>query len=73
MIGSYDQETDSSIDVELSDEGVGFYLNLCFDFTIKNYDTISPSIIRNEEDIHFDKYYHFLDLLQPFNRCQVKC
>lgn len=42
MIGSDDSEGSSSINVELSNSGTGFYLNLSLDIVDKNYNGDSP-------------------------------
>ena len=70
MIGSYDPEWEPSLDVELSKQGDGFYLNLSFDVSDGNYTTIFPSIIRNEEDNHFKKYYFLFGALSQYRKCE---
>jgi hypothetical protein len=70
MIGSYNPKWEPSLDVELAKPGDGFLLNLNFDDTDGNYTTMSPSIIRNEEDIHFDKHYSIFGALSPYRKCR---
>ncbi len=69
MIGSYDPEYGSSLDVELWEQGAGFILNLDFDVTDYCYKVISPSIIRNEKDTFLDRYYGLLGPLAHFEKC----
>jgi hypothetical protein len=66
MIGCYDPAWEPSLDVELSNPGDCFCLNLNFHFEDGNYNTIAPSIIRKEEDGHLDKYYYLFGALGPF-------
>lgn len=68
MIGSYDPAWEPSLDVELSQQNDGFCLSLDFHFEDGNYNTIAPSIIRNEEDGHVDKYYYLLGALSPYSK-----
>ena len=71
MIGSYDPAWEPSLVVELSQQGDGFCLSLDFHFEDGNYNTIAPSIIRNEEDRHLEKYYYLFGTLSPYSK-QVK-
>lgn len=66
MIGSYDPEWGSSLDIELSKQGEGFCLSMDFHFEDGNYNTVSPSIIRNEKDSYLEKYYYLLGALSPY-------
>jgi hypothetical protein len=68
MIGSYDPEWGPSLDIELSKKGDGFFLSLDFHFEDGNYNTIGPSIIRNEKDRHLEKYYFLFGGLSPYQR-----
>ncbi len=68
MIGSYDSVSEPSLDIELSKQGEGFCLSLDFHFEEGNYNTISPSIIRSEEDSHLDKYYYLFGELSPYSK-----
>lgn len=71
MIGSYDPAWEPSLVIELSQQGDGFCLILDFHFEDGNYNTIAPSIIRNEEDRHLEKYYYLFGALSPYSK-QVK-
>lgn len=66
MVGSYDPSWGPSLDIELSEPGEGFCLSFDFHFEDGNYNTISPSIIRNEKDSHLVKYYYLFGDLGPF-------
>lgn len=66
MIGSYDPERGPSLDIELSKQGDGFRLSLDFHFEDGNYNTVVPSIIRNEKDSHLEKYYYLFGALSPY-------
>ena len=68
MIGRYQPEWGPSLDVELSNKGNGFCLSLDFHFEDGNYNTISPSIIRDEKDNHLDKYYYLFGALSSYHR-----
>lgn len=68
MVGSYDPAWEPSLNIELSKQGEGFCLSLDSHFEDGNYDTISPSIIRNEEDAHLDKYYYLFGELSPYSK-----
>lgn len=69
MIGSYDPGFGPSLDIELSHPGTGFYLSLDFDLLDGNYTSIAPSIIRNEEDEHLQKYYYLFGSLSQYTKC----
>lgn len=68
MIGRYHPERGPSLDIELSNDGNGFLLSLDFHFEDGNYNTIAPSIIRNEKDSHLEKYYHLFGVLSSYHR-----
>jgi len=69
MIGRYCPEWGPSLIVELSNMRDGFALSLDFHFFEgDNYDTISPSIIRNENEDHLDKYYHLFGALRAYHK-----
>lgn len=68
MIGSYHPEWGPSLDIELSKQGDGFILSLDFHFEDGNYNTIGPSIIRNEKDKHLEEYYFLFGALNPYYR-----
>lgn len=70
MIGSYDPAWEPSLNIELSMQGDGFLLSLDFHFEDVNYNIIAPSIIRNEEDNHFEKYYYLFGELSPYTRLE---
>jgi hypothetical protein len=70
MIGSYDPGWEPSLDIELAKPGDGFCLNLSLDATDGNYTTISPSIIRNAEDGHLEKYYGLFGALSQYSKCE---
>lgn len=70
MIGRYDPKWEPSVDVELSKPGDGFCLNLSLDVADGNCTTISPSIIRNEEDGHLEKYYVLFGALSQYRKCE---
>jgi hypothetical protein len=68
MIGRYHPEWGPSLDIELSNKGDGFCLSLDFHFEDGNYNTIAPSIIRNEKDSYLKKYYHLFGALSSYHR-----
>jgi hypothetical protein len=68
MVGHYDPTWSPALDVELSNKGSGYCLCLDFHFEEGNYNTISPSIIRNERDSHLDLYNHLFHPLSPYSR-----
>lgn len=68
MIGAYHPESGPSLDIELSKQAHGFFLSLGFHFEDGNYNTIAPSIIRNEKDKHLEKYYFLFGALSPYHR-----
>ena len=63
MIGSYYPENDSSIDVELSNQGTGFYLNLClllFPINHLNPDKgLHSFVLRSKHAKYFLRYFSF--------------
>ncbi len=69
MIGSYDPGFGPSLDIELSHPGTGFCLSLDFDLLDGSYTSIMPSIIRNEEDEHLEKYYDLFRPLSQYTKC----
>ena len=68
MIGSYDPAWGPSLNIDLSKQGEGFCLSLDFHFEDENYNTISPSLIRNKEDSQLDKYYYLFGELSPYSK-----
>jgi hypothetical protein len=68
MIGRYHPEWGPSLDIELSNKGDEFCLSLDFHFEDGDYNTIAPSIIRNEEDDHLAKYYNLFGALSSYHR-----
>lgn len=68
MIGTCQEEIDTSLDVELSNPGDRFVLNLDISFQFDDYNTMLQSIIRYEADRHFQKYYRLFGALKPFRR-----
>jgi hypothetical protein len=67
MVGGYDPEDwEESFDIELSKPGDSFCLSLDFQLGNGDYNTVDPSIIRYEEDSHFDKYYYLFGKLSPY-------
>jgi len=69
MIGSYDPGFGPSMDIELSNPGIGFYLNLDFDLLDGKYTSIMSSIIRNEKDEYLEKYYDLFRPLSQYKKC----
>jgi len=69
MLGSFDSEGSSTLDVELSNEGAEFYLNLSFEPYDEKYQTLTPSIIQRAEDEKFRKFHRLLGPLDSFNKC----
>jgi hypothetical protein len=68
MIGRYHPEWGPSLDIELSNNGDGFCLSLDFHFEDGNYNTVAPSIIRDEKDTHLDKYYYLFGALSSYHK-----
>ena len=69
MIGTLDAETQSSLDIDLSDGTNSFCFNLGFDFTTADYSNCYPSIIRLEEEKYLEQYYQLLGDLNEYRKC----
>jgi len=69
MIGTLDEETQGSLDIDLSNGTNSLCLNLSFDFTDSSYKSCSPSIIRNETQAFLNQYYHLLGSLKQYEKC----
>ncbi len=66
MIGTYDPQYGSAVDIELAEKGTRFCLSIDFECTDYGYQELTPAIIRNENDSFFDQYYHLLGPLESF-------
>lgn len=69
MIGVLDSESQSALDILLAGDSDRFCLNLSFDVADSSYRSVVSSIIRYEEDEHFEKYYHLLGPLGHYKKC----
>ncbi len=69
MVGRLDAEGSGTLDIELSGGINSFCFNLYFDITDENYQRLSPSIIRDEDDDFLDQYYERLGPLDTFKKC----
>ena len=69
MLGTLDSETESSLDIDLSEDTNSFCLNLSFDFIDQNYRSCDPSIIRIEDESYLEQYYKLLEPLSRYKKC----
>jgi hypothetical protein len=72
MLGRYDPDGESSLEVELGEAGSGFTLHLTFEpeylLDARGRDALVPGLSRYEEDRFLDQYFPLLGPLKHFVR-----
>ncbi len=69
MVGALDSESQTTLDIDLSEKTNSFRLNLSFDINDSNYKSCTPSIIREESEDFLEQYYNLIGPLDRYEKC----
>jgi len=69
MVGTLDSESQSTLDIDLSNKENSFQFNLSLDITDSSYKSCTPSIIRIENETFLEQYYNLFGSLSTYKRC----